>query len=331
MMIDRNLGRLKVSRSDLIHIYDSVFCIPNGDPFTGEQRYDEATSKVLISDVRIKRYIRDFFLFLNLMDSSKEHEIYLQEVDRSLLAKEDIKGTGSEARLKILAKKYGVEIAATEDGKKSKKSPKFDVDTLLKKCIDVRCFGGISTAESNNAQFTGPIQFDNLNPSLNKCELRRHQNTTVFESSMDKDQGSIGTTSLVPYSLNQIIGYINPFLALKTDLTEEDISAFVGAMWDSINICTSRSKVGQTSRLFLKINLRNPLSKVADLQNKIKINEGDSFDLRSIRDVTWDFSGLVAVIASDRVSSVEYRVEDAVAEAFKIQTKSVASKLVELK
>jgi len=322
---------LKTLRSQLIFIYDSIFCIPNGDPYTGEQRYDEATSKVLISDVRIKRYVRDFFLFLNIVEPSKQNEIYLQEIDKSLLEKDEIKGSGSEARLKILAKKYGLGAAPVEEGKKKVKNPKFDVETLLKKCIDVRCFGGVSTAEGNNSQFTGPIQFENLNPSLNKCELRRHQNTTVFQSSMEKDQGSIGTTSLVPFSLNQIIGYINPFLAIKTELTEEDVALFLDALWNAINICTSRSKIGQTSRLLLKINLVNPMAKIADLQNKIRINESDTFDLRSITDVTWDFSGLVATITSDKVKSVDYRVEDAVAEAFLTQTKSVASKLIELK
>jgi CRISPR-associated protein Csh2 len=113
---------------------------------------------------------------------------------------------------------------------------------------------------------------------------------------MEKDQGSMGTTSLVPFSLNQIIGYINPFLAMKTDLTEADISLFLDAMWKSINICTSRSKIGQTSRLLLRINLVDPMAKIADLHNKIRINEAESFDLRSLSDITWDFSGLVTLI-----------------------------------
>ena len=46
-------------KSEILFLYDSTYSIPNGDPFTGEQRYDEETKKILVSDVRIKRYVRD--------------------------------------------------------------------------------------------------------------------------------------------------------------------------------------------------------------------------------------------------------------------------------
>jgi CRISPR-associated protein Csh2 len=327
---------LKVLRSQIIFIYDSVFCIPNGDPFTGEQRYDEATNKVLISDVRIKRYVRDFFNFLNLIREEKT-EIYLQEV-----RKEDLEsvvvGSGSEARLKQLELKYGKktedlvsdtpeEASEGKKGKKKAKVSQFDAKGLMKMCVDVRLFGGVSTAKGNNAQLTGPVQFESLNPSLNKIELRRHQNTSVFQSDMEKSQGAIGTTSLVPYSLNQIIGYVNPFLAMETDLTEKEVEQFLDVLWNAVNTCTSRSKTDQTSRLILKINMGDPCAKLADLRDKIKIKE-DGFDLRSISEITWDFSGLVAVIASDKVASVQYRVEEAIAGTFKQQLSSVADKLI---
>ena len=63
---------------------------------------------------------------------------------------------------------------------------------LLKEQIDVRLFGGISTLGDDakkikvdgtpmvngHTQFTGPVQFALLNPSLNEVNLRIHQNTT---------------------------------------------------------------------------------------------------------------------------------------------------------
>src|SRR5689334_10252031 len=48
-----------ISKSEILFLYESVYSIPNGDPFTNEQRYDDETKKILVSDVRIKRYIRD--------------------------------------------------------------------------------------------------------------------------------------------------------------------------------------------------------------------------------------------------------------------------------
>ena len=49
-----------LQKSEIIFLYESTYSIPNGDPFTGEQRYDEETKKILVSDVRIKRFIRDY-------------------------------------------------------------------------------------------------------------------------------------------------------------------------------------------------------------------------------------------------------------------------------
>lgn len=53
---------LPVQKSEILFLYESTYSVPNGDPFTGEQRYDDETKKVLVSDVRIKRFIRDYFV-----------------------------------------------------------------------------------------------------------------------------------------------------------------------------------------------------------------------------------------------------------------------------
>ena len=47
-------------KSEILFLYETTYNIPNGDPFTGEQRYDEETKKILVSDVRMKRYVRDY-------------------------------------------------------------------------------------------------------------------------------------------------------------------------------------------------------------------------------------------------------------------------------
>ncbi len=47
---------LPVQKSEILFLYESTYSMPNGDPFTGEQRYDDETKKILVSDVRIKRF-----------------------------------------------------------------------------------------------------------------------------------------------------------------------------------------------------------------------------------------------------------------------------------
>ena len=35
-----------IAKSEILFLYESIFSMPNGDPFTGEQRYDEETKRI---------------------------------------------------------------------------------------------------------------------------------------------------------------------------------------------------------------------------------------------------------------------------------------------
>lgn len=37
-----------MKKSEILFLYETSYNIPNGDPFTGEQRYDEETKKFLL-------------------------------------------------------------------------------------------------------------------------------------------------------------------------------------------------------------------------------------------------------------------------------------------
>lgn len=38
----------EMKKSEILFLYETSYNIPNGDPFTGEQRYDEETKKFLL-------------------------------------------------------------------------------------------------------------------------------------------------------------------------------------------------------------------------------------------------------------------------------------------
>ena len=279
-------------KSELLFLYDSIYSVPNGDPFTGEQRYDEETKKVLVSDVRIKRFIRDHFL-----DHEDEREVYVWN-DLS----EASSGSGSEARIDSLKKKYeDKEEVDTEDA-----------EELMKTCIDVKLFGGVSTKTGMTANLTGPVQFALLNPSLNKVDLRMHQNTSVFVSNVEKKQGAIATSTVVPYSLLQIHGWINPQSANHTGLTQEEVELMFEALWDSINNANTRSKSNQSSLLLLQIVYDDPRKKLYRIGERIKIEPKDGKreeEMRGLGDVSFDFSGLREAVQSDLVKEVRYYTE----------------------
>lgn len=290
-----------MKKSEILFLYETSYNIPNGDPFTGEQRYDEETKKILVSDVRIKRFIRTY-----LEDIEGEH-IYVSE--NTGAGKTDSKGV-----LTWIAQNWNT-------------NQKTDIAEIMKELIDVRLFGGISTLDKNmkvgkqefvngHVQFTEPVQFAALNPSLNRVNLRMHQNTSHFTSKDDKAQGAISTTTLVPYSVVQIHGWINPTVAKNTDLKEDDLQKMFKALWYGTGgegSSFSRSKVGQNSLLLLVIDYKQDFDKVYGVDRTIKLepNEEGMKDeqIRSMDDYTLDFSKLKELTKNDKIEKVRFYTE----------------------
>lgn len=303
---------LPVEKSEILFLYESSYSVPNGDPFTSEQRYDEETKKVLVSDVRIKRFIRDYFIDQNSLEQNSKYEVYV--IDSEKLS-EGGKESGSAIRINFLANKkdfkdeFGEVAKATKSKRQDEKAAQ-----LLKKCIDVRLFGGISTKEGASVNFTGPIQFALLNPSLNKVDLRMHQNTSVFASSEEKSRGAIGTTTVVPYSLNQIHGWINPFSARHTDLSENDVAEMFKALWVSINNANTRSKSNQNSLLLIQIIYSDANKKIYGTDRLIQIDEEKSpkqdEQIRNFDDYVLNFDKLKDAVKSSAVKQINFYTEN---------------------
>lgn len=289
----------QLPKSEILFLYESTYSIPNGDPFTGEQRYDEETKRVLVSDVRIKRFVRDY-----LIDQpNNQHEIYVWNDKSQAEGKE----SGSAARMKALKNKFKDDDSVKVEKEKGKKT--IDAVKLLQKCLDVRLFGGISTEGGDAVNLTGPIQFALLNPSLNEVDLRMHQNTSVFASSVEKTRGAIGTTTVVPYCVNQIHGWINPYSAKHTGLTETDVRLMFKALWESINCANTRTKSNQNSLLLLQIVYSDLTKKLYGLDRLIKITPKDNKrgeQIRSVEDYDFDFTDLIDAVKSGIVSEVKY-------------------------
>ena len=295
-----------MKKSEILFLYETSYNIPNGDPFTGEQRYDEETKKILVSDVRIKRFIRTY-----LEDIEGEH-IYVS--DKTGADKKDSKSV----------------LTYIAQNKEWNPRQKTDIAEIMKGLIDVRLFGGISTltneetkkikvnkneCTNGHVQFTGPVQFAALNPSLNRVNLKMHQNTSHFTSKGDKAQGAIATTTLVPYSVVQIHGWINPTVAKNTDLKENDLQKMFKALWYGTGgegSSFSRSKVGQDSLLLLVIDYKQNFDKLYGVDRTIKLepNEGMKDEqIRSMDDYALDFTKLKELAKNDKIEKIRFYTE----------------------
>jgi CRISPR-associated protein Csh2 len=294
----------QLKKSEILFLYETSYNIPNGDPFTGEQRYDEETKKVLVSDFRMKRDVRDYLL-------GKCLDIYVVN-DKSFAEGDE---SGSAARIKSLQSKFKSEIEVEQVNAKQQKKQFSPALFVMKKCIDVKLFGGIATGKGDAVNLTGPVQFSLLNPSLNEINLRMHQNTSVFTSSAENKQGAIGTTTLVPYSLMQIHGWANSKVAEKTGMTEEDIRLMYEGLWYGTSgdgSSHSRSKVGQSSILLLEIEYSGNNQKIYGVDRLINLNpKGDKKgeQLRSMDDYNLDFSKLFEAAKTEKVSKIKFYTE----------------------
>jgi len=77
-----------INRSELVFLYDVQYANPNGDPLDGNKpRTDPSTGINLVSDVRLKRTIRDY------LNEFKGEEIFVREI-------EDDEGNIQDAKLR---------------------------------------------------------------------------------------------------------------------------------------------------------------------------------------------------------------------------------------
>jgi CRISPR-associated protein Csh2 len=303
-----NQQNLVTEKSEILFLYESTFSNPNGDLFTGEQRFDEETKKVLVSDVRIKRFIRDY-LYDNgysiyvanpdpdnkLTGGQRFTMLYDERKDRNLSPREF-------ATTLIDVRMFGAVIPIKNKGGKGKSAKKSDEQDEPKE----------EKAEAFN--ITGAVQFALLNPSLHAMDLRPDQGNSILISEEGKKQGSIRTGSVVPYSLNQIHGWVNPFSARHTNLSNDDVHLMFKALWERVNNPPSRSKSGQDCLLLLQIVYNDPNKKIYGVDRLIKLESKKSTEeqIRNFNDYTLNYDDLIKAAQKDFVAEVRFYTENEV-------------------
>lgn len=274
-----------MNRSELVFLYDIKDNNPNGDPIDqNKPRIDEETGVNIVTDVRLKRTIRDY------LHDYKGKEIFVREI-------RDEKGKVKDGKNR--AKDFG-------------KTKEEIIENVLKECIDVRLFGATIPLDKDSATFTGPVQF-NMGRSLHKVELKRIKGTGAFASGENKDNKTFREEYILPYSLIGFYGVINEKAAKETKLSEEDINMLVDAMWNGTKNLISRSKVGQTPRLLIKINYKEEYYHIGDLIKGIKL-ESDKEDeqIRDVEDYVLNMDKFIEILKAnkDKIEDVEIKIDE---------------------
>ncbi len=269
------------NRSEILFLYDIVDNNPNGDPLdSNKPRIDEETGINIVTDVRLKRTVRDY------LKDYKNQEIFVKDTV-------DAKGKVKDGKSR-----------AADFGKKKEEIS----ENVLDKCIDVRLFGGTIPLNNDSITFTGPVQF-NMGRSLHRVELKRIKGTGAFASGENKSNKTFREEYILPYSLIGFYGIINEHAAENTKLSNKDIDLLIDGMWNGTKNLISRSKVGQLPRLFIKINYKEDNYHIGGLLNKLVLNKlVEDEALRSPKDYAIEISELVNLLDknSNKIHNIEY-------------------------
>lgn len=273
------------NRSELIFMYDIVDNNGNGDPLdSNKPRIDEETGINLVTDVRLKRTIRDY------LSDYKKKDIFVIEI-----RDKDDKVQDGKAR----AKDFG---ETKEEVSKN----------VLEKCIDVRLFGATIPLEKASVTFTGPVQF-NMGRSLHRVELKRIKGTGAFASGANKDKKTFREEYILPYSLIGFYGIINEHAAEKTNLSQEDIDSLLDAIWNGTKNLISRSKIGQLPRVLFKINYKEDNYHIGGLLNKIKLQSiVEDEAIRGTKDYSIDLTEFNTIISrnKEKIENIEFMIDE---------------------
>lgn len=281
------------NRSEFVFVTDAQDCNPNGNPM-GENRprIDPVTNRAAITDVRLKRYLRDQL-------TADGHPVYVKKVDGD-----------SKIRAKLALDLFE-DVESVEDLD--------EVDSIreefLELATDVRYFGATLSfnADSNEdlleaakdrfpAQFTGPVQFSPAR-SLNAVETNEETSklTSVIATQAGKEQGGYGLDDhRIKYGIFPFHGLVDEHGADDTRLDESDVERLDTLCWRAMkNQTISRSKVGQEPRLYVRVEYSTPGYHAGDLHNDIELDTDRSetdTELRSVRDVCLDVTRLVETV-----------------------------------
>ncbi len=292
------------NRSEILFLYDVTDANPNGDPNDeNKPRIDEETGINIVTDVRLKRTIRDYLF------EYKKKEIFIREIRDK---KDELKT--KEKRL--------------ADFKDSK--------DILNKCVDLRLFGATTAVEEQRMNLTGPVQFK-YGRSLHKVNLTFIKGTTVMPSGEEKKQGTFTERYILPYSLIAFYGVINETAAITQDipLTEDDIDLMMAAIWYGTKNLISGSKFGQNPRFLLQVIYKKGLSfYIGELDKRIKlISDKQDEEIRRVEEVNLDVTQLIDALneQKEKIQLLRIKTDERLQFLRGKQITDIAQTLKELK
>ncbi len=223
-------------RYEFVLLFDMENGNPNGDPDAGNlPRIDPETSHGLVTDVAIKRKIR------NYVETVKTNEpgfdIYVRE------------GVVLNAQHRKAYDALNIEPV-------DKKLPKDEQQALeltrfmCANFFDIRTFGAVMTTKINCGQVRGPVQlgFARSTDPIIQQEVTITRVAVTSEQDAETKSREMGRKHIVPYALYRLEGFISASLAEKTGFSPGDLELFWEALENMFDHDRSASRGKMASR-----------------------------------------------------------------------------------
>ncbi len=231
-------------RHDFVLLFDVAMGNPNGDPDADNMpRQDQETNHGIVTDVCLKRKVRNFVALTEDQGADSTRRIYVQ--DRGIY----LNDLHREAHNAI-----GVPPAQAANPPVAQRNAARE--WMCDHFYDVRMFGAVMGTKVNAGQVRGPMQmtfarsFDPILPTevtvsrvaltdeSEKKAAERVQTAPAEDGIEAERRGSTGTfgrKAVVPYGLYMGYGFYSAAFGKQTKVTEADLQIFWTAllqMWD---------------------------------------------------------------------------------------------------
>lgn len=239
------------NRYDFVFLFDIKNGNPNGDPDNGNMpRIDNDTQKGLVTDVAIKRKIRNYVELKH--DGAPPYRIYMRE-------KAILNQTHGEAYAALGIKPDTKKLPKEEEGRRITR-------WMCDNFFDIRSFGAVMTTEVNAGQVRGPVQLsfsESLEPIL-------PQEVTITRSSVtnEKDaakERTMGRKYIVPYGLYRCHGFVSASLAgdatKGTGFSQEDLGLLFEALQNMFEHDRSAARMEMNAQQLIVFKHNSALGK----------------------------------------------------------------------
>jgi CRISPR-associated protein Csd2 len=231
------------NRYDFVYLFDCQDGNPNGDPDSDNSpRFDPETFQGLVSDVCLKRKVRDYVRYAKTVDDAAEsgYGIFV------------LSGNTLESNQRQPFEKWEGDDKPEAKGKDTKPT---DIekarDWMCRNFFDVRAFGAVmSTTEFNCGQVRGPVQIT-FARSIDRILPTEHtisRQAFTGEKDIKSGTGTLGRKHTIPYGLYLAHGYINPVFAAKTGFSEADLALLWKALANLFELDRSAARGTMSAR-----------------------------------------------------------------------------------